>query len=108
LKFLQIKKKEIKSRYKVEVKISTGIYSLTDDADVQIYPNPSKGKFQIDFRNVPKHGTWIQIYNSEGKLIRKFMAKNNVEYLNLEWNPTGLYFVRINHETSKTYKLILE
>jgi hypothetical protein len=41
-------------------------------------------------------------------LIRKFMAKNNVEYLNLEWNPTGLYFVRINHETSKTYKLILE
>ncbi|MDP2335711.1 MAG: T9SS type A sorting domain-containing protein, partial [Bacteroidota bacterium] len=100
--------KEVQSTFGVEVKLPTGINLLSDDTDVQVYPNPTSGNVQLKFSNTPEAGTWITVYNILGKIISKSIADNKVEYLNLKGNPAGSYFIRIDRKSPKTYKLVLE
>ena len=96
------------STFNVVVKIPMGIDPLTDNAEVQIYPNPAKELVQVKFNQTPEAGTWITIYNITGNIIYKSLAVNKIEYLNLKGNHAGLYFIKVNQKTPKTYKLILE
>ncbi len=100
--------KEAKSKFKVEVKIPTGIPHLLNDPVVQVYPNPTKGKLYVKFDRTPQTGTWITVYNFTGKEILRIPAGNIEEFINLEEKPSGFYFIRIDQKTPKTYKIILE
>jgi len=100
--------KDIQSKFKVEVKLPTGIDPIIENADVSIYPNPTKGKIGIKFNNLPKTGSWITLYDFSGKIISRSVAAKIEEHINLEGNPPGLYFIKIEHETTKTFKIILK
>ncbi|MDP2336789.1 MAG: T9SS type A sorting domain-containing protein [Bacteroidota bacterium] len=100
--------KEATTNFKVDVNIPTGIDPLIDINDVQIYPNPTKGKVQVKFSNIPKGGTWIIVYSISGKIIYKSLAQNKLEFLNLKGNPAGLYFIKVDLKIPKVYKLVLE
>ena len=83
------------------------INSLSDDAEVQIYPNPTKGSVQLKFNHNPAAGSLITIFDITGKIVYQAHAVSKVQFLNLNGNPQGLYFIKIVQKTPKTYKLVL-
>jgi len=100
--------KSAQSKFKIEVKLATGIDPLINNEDIQVYPNPTKGKVSIKFNKAPKTGIWITVIDFSGKLILRSVAENAEEHLNLTGNPPGLYMIKIDQKTPKTFKIILE
>jgi len=84
------------------------INPITENEDVTAYPNPTKGRVYLKFTNIPKIGTWITLFDLSGKIISKSLAKNMEESITLYGYPPGLYFIRINQNPPKTFKIILE
>jgi len=100
--------KEVQSKFKVEVKLSTGINTVLDDEDVQIYPNPTTGIIHLKFNKIPKPNTSIFVLDSSGKVILKSTAEGKEIFIDLTGNSSGLYLIRINQKTPATFKIILE
>jgi hypothetical protein len=99
--------KEVHSKFTVEVDIPTVINTLSNDAEVAIYPNPTKGLVQLRFNHLPLPGSRITVYDLTGKIIYKSEAVNKTESLNMKENPKGLYFIKIEQKNPKTYKLVV-
>jgi hypothetical protein len=70
------------------------------NSNYTIYPNPAKTFFSIDTDIVIEY---IIIYDSLGKIIKKFQSAESYDVSDLE---KGLYFVRINNDFTK--KIIVE
>jgi M6 family metalloprotease-like protein len=100
--------KNAKLKFKVEVKLPTGIDPLTGKDDVVIYPNPTKGMVHISFDKIPETGTFVTVSDISGKAISKLKADRNEIYLDLTGYPSGLYLISIDRKNSKTYKILLE
>ncbi|MBV5314133.1 MAG: T9SS type A sorting domain-containing protein, partial [Prolixibacteraceae bacterium] len=96
------------SKFKVEVKISTGLNPKVDDSEVKIYPNPTKGKVYIKFSQTPKTSKEIRIYNISGKLLSKIVTKEQEEIIDMQLFTPGIYLIKIDQDISKTYKIIRE
>ena len=88
--------------------LKSDIGLTTDNEDVTVYPNPTKGRVYLKFTNISKIGTWITLFDLSGKVISKSLAKNLEESINLDGYPAGLYFIMINQNPPKTFKIILE
>jgi hypothetical protein len=99
--------KEVNSKFTVEVNIPTRINPLSDDATVQIYPNPTKGLVKIEFSHMPVSGSRIIVYDITGKIVHNSIAVDKVESLNMKGSPQGLYFIKIDQKVPKTYKLVV-
>jgi len=78
---------------------ATGINSFDNLANLNIYPNPV-----IDFLSISNLNKQVdyQVFNLEGKLLRKGVVQNN--QINLSDLSSGIYFVRINQQTFKVIK----
>ena len=63
---------------------------------IKIYPNPSKGIIQLDHT---ESLTNIEVYNVEGKLSFKGLAKKTIDVSHLE---SGFYFVKIRTKTNES------
>jgi hypothetical protein len=100
--------KVAKSKFKVEVKIPTGIDPLFEDNAIRIYPNPTKGNVTIAFNQIPKSATRITVFSSDGKIIIQSRATKKEENISLNNQSPGLYFIKIDGKTSGIYKLILK
>lgn len=99
--------KEVRSKFKVQVNIPTGVDPLNDDSSVSIYPNPTKGEVKLKFPDSLASGTRIMVYNNLGKIVYQKLAESKVETINLKGNPAGLYFIQIGNNT-KVFKIVLE
>jgi len=91
----------------VFVKKVSGIDLIETNDGVQIYPNPAKDFVFIQFRDQPIEKTKITVYDVFGKVILKSETINKEVCLDLKGNVAGLYFVRIDQKTPKTYKMVL-
>ena len=100
--------KETTSEFNVEVKSPTGIGQENGVEDVQIYPNPTNGEVHLKFNNLPESNTWITVFNSAGSKISKVQAVGQTQTLNLNGNPPGIYFIKTDQNSSKTYKVVLQ
>jgi hypothetical protein len=88
----------------------TGLYPLTfvGNADshensVVIFPNPAKGFLNVVFQK-PMSVVIIEIFTSDGKLIRKVRNSDSEVRINLEGISPGLYFIKVETETGVVYK----
>jgi hypothetical protein len=89
--------------------ITLGIDSIYhNESETLIYPNPTNGIVQIKFKEQPEVNSWITIFNSTGSTIMKIQATDQEQSLNLQGNPPGIYFFRIDQKISKVYKVILQ
>lgn len=109
---------------------SSGIYSIIGDADtwfnilvsaeetntgkinrVNIYPNPSNGKFTV---NIPqslnlKQASSLEIYDMVGRLIMSSIIQNQKIKIDLNNYPKGIYFVKIyNGEKIHLEKIVIQ
>ena len=77
--------------------------------NIVVYPNPSKGIFNIALGNIQP--TAIDVYDLTGKIIlsKKDIQISNVEAsLNLSDAATGIYFVKITADNQSTVKRIIK
>lgn len=74
----------------------TGIQESSEINNLKIYPNPTNGMIFIDGL---KNNTKIDIYSSNGLLIKSLLADSN--YLDLTNLKTGIYFLKINNQYFK-------
>lgn len=75
--------------------------------NLTVYPNPSKGLFEMYIPNETKT-IGIEIYNTQSQLIlsNTFIVNNGKVRLDLSNQPIGVYFVKLNSEKPKFLKLI--
>ena len=100
--------KTAQTSFNIELDFKTAIDPMPEESKIEIYPNPSRGNVFLKFTNTPKAGTWIRVYNVSGKEISKTLAEKKQHNLNLHGYAPGLYFIKIDQETPKIFKLILE
>lgn len=76
--------------------------------DILLYPNPFKDYLYLDFTTNNFKGTEYQLFNAEGKLIRKGVVSQSKSELNFSDIPSAMYIIRINQngENIKTFKII--
>ena len=72
---------------------------------VEIYPNPTSGKLNVKGAET---GSRIQLYNSNGAVIRDIIIKSNLEVISVDDQPAGLYLIVIsnNNKLSGQYKVV--
>ena len=82
---------------KIEVTYHLGVTSAFEVAknQVEIYPNPTTGKLNI---SGVERGNRIQVFNSNGAVIRDLLVKTNLEVLSLDGQPSGMYLIVISKE----------
>ena len=77
--------------------LPTNIRSFSNDKNINIYPNPSNGKFTIqisDGKMLLAKGK-IEIYNEFGKKVLRSEIKNQKLDFDISDMPNGIYFVKI-------------
>ena len=75
--------------------------------EIKAFPNPTTDFFELRIPN-SKENVTIEMYSQSSGLIssKQYTVVNNKVKMNLENNPSGVYFLRINLETPKTIKII--
>lgn len=99
--------KTAQSTFQVEVTFPTANSSKLNSSSVRIYPNPNDGRVYLNFDQTPEKPVWASIYNSSGQLVKKILLSKKLEDLNLQGNPSGMYFIRLEQTVPKTYKIVL-
>ncbi len=76
---------------------------------ITVYPNPSKGIFEITLPILEKEVV-LELYSMDSQLISKgtYQIVNRKVQLNLENKPTGVYVVKINLDTPISLTIIKE
>ena len=73
---------------------TTGINEPKIISDISIFPNPSKGQFNVQ---IPQNTKYIEIFDECGQIVEKRDVKQqNIERFNI--NECGIYLVKIETE----------
>ncbi len=84
----------------------TGIANVDVNSDMNIFPNPSTGKFTFSFTKVNK-GTQISVYNTIGQLVWYNNSEENTIIADLSNEPSGMYYAKIKSGELEVVKMIL-
>jgi hypothetical protein len=88
--------------FKIELG-TTGLAKNNSETGINIYPNPTNGKFTIQIANRHQQtaNSTIEIYNvlgeklySDSKLYQQYSSE-----IDLSNSPKGIYFVKVHTET---------
>ena len=86
-------------RAKEEIQINEGGHNSTNNIlnsqEVNIYPNPTQGLFNVHIKGFEKEEKQIHVYNSLGKLIVDIKTRNEISRIDLSSHASALYFVKI-------------
>ncbi len=81
-----------------------GVEGGSDSFGISIYPNPSKGNFQVNIPETVQGLSQIKVLSSSGSLVAESAGKivmNNFDISNLS---KGIYVVKVIHEGGTTTK----
>lgn len=80
--------------------------NLLGEDDIALFPNPSAGLIEISGLTA---GSRLEVFASDGRLIRSVQIKENKESLDLSGSAPGLYLLRVIDDKSiRIKKLILK
>lgn len=82
----------------------TSVNSLADNSEINIYPNPSSGKFQV--RSKLSIGS-IDVYNMFGEKIYSSQLNSVKSEIDLSNKPGGVYFIHIHSDKENVVKKII-
>lgn len=78
-------------------------------ASISIYPNPSEGIFNIDFKGYDESKFDITIYNALGQLIHKgSVTPQNTNQIDLTRFEAGSYFITLQNANETINKIIVK
>jgi len=83
-----------------------GLNEITDENQIEIYPNPSNGQFYVDFQNVSEEVKELQIVDLQGKVIYKTNQNSKKIFVDISNYSKGIYVLQLktsfnNHYTKK-------
>ena len=88
---------------------STNIATYQNKSSLEIYPNPSCGKFTVDNNDLKINNNDFEIYNVLGEKIYSARINTKKKEIDLLNKPKGLYFVKtVIENESVTKKIIIE
>lgn len=88
----------------VSVHICTGLDgTVNQDPQLIIYPNPSRGSFQLNLENLDDVAN-VKVYNVVGALINSEITGNRILKVEMQDVPEGIYFIKINSNTREYIK----
>lgn len=72
---------------------------------LNIYPNPSKGVFNIELKDIGKNAS-LEVFNTMGTRVISQPYKSEID---LSSQPKGVYFIKVtDKERMNTSKIIVE
>jgi hypothetical protein len=80
-----------------ELKVVAVSSNLTAGTQIEIYPNPTTGRLNV--RGI-EAGNRIQVYNSNGAVVRDMKVRSNVEVLSIDDQPAGMYLIVISNDNT--------
>ncbi|NML69845.1 T9SS type A sorting domain-containing protein [Chryseobacterium sp. RP-3-3] len=82
--------------------------TVSKQEGILLYPNPVRDYLYIDFTSAPYKGSECQLFDAQGKLIKKGVISQSKSELDLSSLPSAAYILRINQngENLKTFKVI--
>ncbi|ASK31346.1 secretion protein [Chryseobacterium sp. T16E-39] len=89
--------------------ITLGVHETTSTEDgILLYPNPFKDYLYLDFTVNSYKDSDYQLFDAQGKLIRKDKITQAKSEFNFSSLPSAMYIIRINQEGKniKTFKII--
>ncbi|MEI6487395.1 MAG: GEVED domain-containing protein [Bacteroidota bacterium] len=91
----------------------TGITESTFNNEINIYPNPTGGMFNISISNANFAELTISVVDIRGREVYKSIDKNIVaqfnKQINLEQVAKGIYYIKLSNGTDvKIQKLVIE
>lgn len=82
--------------------------TVTVQEGILLYPNPTRDYLYIDFTSAPYKGSEYQLFDAQGKMIKKDVISQSKSELDLSSLPSAVYIIRLNQngENLKTFKVI--
>jgi len=92
------------------VQSTLGINENTLKTSASIYPNPSKGRFQLSINNIDlTKNSFVEIYNIVGAQVFQSAIINPRLDIDLSNQSKGIYFIKIvNGQTILTRKTVIQ
>ena len=88
--------------------LSTGMPGVEDVVSIEVFPNPSQGKFTVRFSELPDVGGRIDVADLSGRKIISRSVTETSEEFNLSHLAPGLYLVKSVLGLNETiHKLII-
>jgi len=88
---------------------SPGIFEQKVFGEVKLFPNPSRGIFNLTIENQLQNNAIVRVYDVLGEVIYTSIIYSNNTELDLSNNRPGIYIVKIQtDEGSITKKMIIE
>jgi len=95
--------------YQIVNALNIGFVNLDKkESDIRIFPNPSKGEFNLLIRNVEGKHLTINIYSPEGKFIHQLREYSINDEFNKNYDfktlGDGIYLINVNVDNKTIYK----
>lgn len=88
---------------------NSGFSSIVDPLSTgfSLFPNPADHQITLHFKDPIDEETAIEIIDAFGRVYMRFnrldFAYGNMHQINVEWLPSGLYFVRVGNRFTRKF-----
>jgi hypothetical protein len=92
-----------------ESQVALSVDSFNQSAVLSVYPNPTKGAFNIELGTSITGDVNLKIISITGTLVKETMLKSGLNTIDINGMASGLYILNISSENnSVTHKLVLD
>jgi hypothetical protein len=83
---------------------------ISIDSEVNVFPNPSNGYFQIQFENFDNDSFILEIFSLTGQVVYSEKTNNDLININSGLKGSGIYFYKLTNQKNKTIngKILIE
>jgi PKD repeat protein len=95
--------------YQIVNALNIGFVNLENkESEIRLFPNPSKGEFNLLIRNVEGKHLTVNIYSPEGKFIHQLSEYSNDDEFNKSYDfktlNDGIYLINVTIDNKTVYK----
>ncbi len=88
---------------------TVGINELFVNNNLRIYPNPATNDIHVDLGKLNNQQALINLYDTEGRLMKRYATASNHLIIDREGLINGIYFVTVDVNSKRlTSKLVIE
>jgi hypothetical protein len=87
--------------------VATSVKNIDNKLDLNIFPNPNNGQFEIRYSSLSSLKTEIKILDVLGKVVYQTELTNNKSLIDLNTQAAGIYYVILTNENNQITKKII-
>ncbi len=81
----------------IVVQVTTNIAEEMIKPEILVYPNPSDGKFRVEYSDFQKSKlSSLEVYSIRGEKLYESFITNSISEIDLGSRANGIYFLKIN------------